>query len=133
VERLRTHPELGRRLLWLTGVDDDELQQIYAASSCLLAPSEGEGFGLPLIEAARHGLSILARDLPVFREVGGDGADYFNGLDGTSLADALRDWLVRKAAGKHAPVEELRWMTWQENVRQLLALLKTPARRTDIQ
>ncbi|XYJ11339.1 glycosyltransferase [Telluria sp. B2] len=133
VERLRTHPELGRRLLWLTGVDDDELDQIYGAASCLLAPSEGEGFGLPLIEAARHGLPILARELPVFREVGGDGAEYFSGLDGPTLAHAVRDWLARQAAGRHAPASSLRWMTWQENVRQLLTILKTPARRTDIQ
>ncbi|MFC5480062.1 glycosyltransferase [Massilia suwonensis] len=129
VERLRTHPELGRRLLWLTGVDDDELEQIYGASSCLLAPSEGEGFGLPLIEAARHGLPILARDLPVFREVGAGGVDYFSGLDGAALADAVRDWLARKEAGQLAPVSALRWMTWQENVRQLLALLHPQAIR----
>jgi glycosyltransferase involved in cell wall biosynthesis len=127
VERLRTHPELGRRLLWLTDVDDDELEQIYGASSCLLAPSEGEGFGLPLIEAARHGLPILARDLPVLREVGAAGADYFSGLDGAALAGALRDWLARKEAGKLAPVSALRWMTWQDNVRQLLAILHPPA------
>jgi glycosyltransferase involved in cell wall biosynthesis len=127
VERLRTHPEQGRRLLWLTGVDDEELEQIYGASSCLLAPSEGEGFGLPLIEAARHGLPILARDLPVFREVGANGADYFSGPDGAALAGALRDWLARKEAGTLAPVSALRWMTWEENVRQLLAILHRPA------
>jgi glycosyltransferase involved in cell wall biosynthesis len=52
MERLRDSPELGRRLLWLHGIDDDTLQQVYEASTCLLFPSEGEGFGLPLIEAA---------------------------------------------------------------------------------
>jgi glycosyltransferase involved in cell wall biosynthesis len=124
VERLRTHPERGRRLLWLAGIDDEELQQVYLASRCLLAPSEGEGFGLPLIEAARHGIPVLARDLPVFREVGGEAADYFNGLDGAALAGAVREWLARSAQGGPARTAGLRWMTWEENVRRLLALLQ---------
>lgn len=123
VERLRTHPERDRRLRWLTGIGDDELQQLYRTSSCLLAPSEGEGFGLPLIEAARYGLPILARDIPVFREVAASGADYFSGLDGGSLAQAVRDWLERSASGKVADPANMPWMTWHENVVRLLALL----------
>lgn len=39
------------------------------SSTCLIAASFGEGFGLPLIEAAQHGLPIMARDIAVFREV----------------------------------------------------------------
>jgi glycosyltransferase involved in cell wall biosynthesis len=124
VERLRTHPESGRRLLWLTGVDDEELQQLYLASSCLLATSEGEGFGLPLIEAARYGLAVLARDLPVFHEVAGDAADYFSGLDGASLAGAVRTWLTRSTGGDVAKIADMRWITWRENVRRLLLLLQ---------
>ncbi|MFC4930349.1 glycosyltransferase [Massilia sp. GCM10023247] len=126
VERLRSHPELGRRLLWLTGVEDDELQQIYLASSCLLAPSEGEGFGLPLIEGARYGLPLLARDIPVFREVAGDGASYFSGLDDASLSAAIADWLARRAAG-HVTASSVSWITWKENVRRLMALLQPQA------
>jgi len=126
IERLRNHPEQGQRLLWLTGVDDDELQQIYLASRCLLAPSEGEGFGLPLIEAARYGLPLLARDIPVFREVAGDGATYFSGLDGAALAGAIGAWLARHAAGDVAP-STVPWITWKENVQRLLTLLQTPA------
>ncbi|MDD2882997.1 MAG: glycosyltransferase, partial [Rhodoferax sp.] len=44
VERLGMHPELGRRLHWPSHVSDEYLDQIYAACTCLLAPSEGEGF-----------------------------------------------------------------------------------------
>lgn len=123
LERLRTHPELGKRLLWLTGIGDAELEQIYRASSCLLAPSEGEGFGLPLIEGAHYGLPILARDIPVFREVAGAGADYFSGLDGAALANAVRNWLERSAAGELADPARMSWMTWRENVCRLLDIL----------
>jgi len=123
LERLRASPELGRRLLWLDGVDDDTLQQVYLASSCLLFPSEGEGFGLPLIEAAHHGLPLMARDLPVFREVAGDHAHYFAGMDGADLAAAVREWLALHAAGRHPAPQGMDWMTWREQARALLALL----------
>jgi glycosyltransferase involved in cell wall biosynthesis len=123
MERLRGSPELGRRLLWLDGIDDDTLQQVYLASTCLLFPSEGEGFGLPLIEAAHHGLPLLVRDLPVFREVAGAHAHYFSGMDGAALAGAVREWLALHAEDRAPTPQGMTWMTWQEQARALLALL----------
>jgi glycosyltransferase involved in cell wall biosynthesis len=127
MERLRGSPELGKRLLWLDGIDDDTLQQVYLASTCLLFPSEGEGFGLPLIEAAHHGLPLLARDLPVFREVAGEHAHYFAGMDGEALAAAVREWLALHAEGRHPVSQGMAWMTWQQQARALLDLLTAPA------
>ena len=60
-----------------------------AVSSSLIAASECEGFGLPLIEAARQGLPVIARDIPVFREVAGDHAFYYSAGRPEELADAL--------------------------------------------
>ena len=88
VTAIREHPELNNRLFWENDADDTRLMDAYDSSTCLLSPSEGEGFGLPLIEAARHNLPILARDIPVFREVAGDHALYFSGLE-------LNPWLKR--------------------------------------
>jgi glycosyltransferase involved in cell wall biosynthesis len=70
--RLKRHPERDQRMFWHEDVDDAELQALYAGSTALLALSHGEGYGLPLVEAARHGLPVFARDLPVFREILGD-------------------------------------------------------------
>ena len=61
--------EIGNRLFWLEGISDEYLEKIYDAATCLIAASEGEGFGLPLIKVAQHKLPIIARDIPVFREV----------------------------------------------------------------
>ena len=91
--RLQQHPEAGRRLRWFTDIDDRHLRALYAASVALLAASEAEGFGLPIVEAAGHGLPVIARDLPVFREVAGEHAFYFSGFTAGDLADALRAWL----------------------------------------
>lgn len=124
VQRLREHPELGRRLFWLQGLDDDALQQLYRDCACLLVPSEGEGFGLPLIEAARHGLPVLARDLPVFREVAGAHAHYFDGLDGEALAAAVRAWLALDADGAAPASAAMPWLTWADNAVELLEVLQ---------
>ena len=93
-ERINNHVELGKRLFWLDGISDEYLENIYKASACLVSASEGEGFGLPLIEAAKQGIPILARDLPVFREVAGEHAFYFTGLAAARLSiSRIKDWL----------------------------------------
>ena len=93
IEKIKSHSELGKRLFWLDGISDEYLEKVYSASTCLIAASEGEGFGLPLIEAAQHNLPIIARDIPVFREVAGEHAFYFSGLDTFGLSTAIQDWL----------------------------------------
>jgi glycosyltransferase involved in cell wall biosynthesis len=123
VERLRSHPEKGIRLFWLSDISDEFLEKIYAASDCLIAASHGEGFGLPLIEAARHSLPILARDLPVFREVAGCHAAYFDGFEPQPLANAIRDWLSRKAEGETIRSDDLQWITWKTSAAMFLDAL----------
>ncbi|MFL6671682.1 MAG: glycosyltransferase [Massilia sp.] len=119
-EHMASHPEKSRRLFWLAGISDEMLLKLYAGSAALLSPSEGEGFGLPLIEAAQHDIPIIARDLPVFREVAGDHAWYFTGLAPSDLADTVSAWLALKREGK-APVSTgMPWLTWDQSAQQAL-------------
>lgn len=120
VERLRNHPELDKRLFWLDGISDEYLEKVYAASTCLIAASEGEGFGLPLIEAAQHKLPIIARDIPVFREVAGKNAFYFDGLSPDDLAHTIEKWLELYNKGKAPSSEGIKWLTWKESAMYLL-------------
>ncbi|MES2352172.1 MAG: glycosyltransferase, partial [Pseudomonadota bacterium] len=122
VQRIEQHPELGRRLLWLRHASDAALLRLYQQCTALLAASAGEGYGLPLIEAARHRLPILARDLPVFREVCGEHASYFSGGAG-ELAAALADWLRRHALGATPASAAICAPTWAASAAQLLRLV----------
>lgn len=119
-DKLRLHPESGKRLFWLEGISDEYLEKIYAASCCLIAASEGEGFGLPIIEAAQHKLPIIARDIPVFREVAGEHAFYFRGLEAVDLADAIGEWLSLNGKGQAPQSAGLPWLTWRESAQQLI-------------
>ncbi|WP_120010582.1 glycosyltransferase [Teichococcus vastitatis] len=120
VQRLRSHPQLGSKLHWLEGISDVDLRRLYGMSSCLLMASEGEGFGLPLVEAARAGLPILTRDLPVFREVVGEHAIYFKGTETKDLAQALLFWLEAQARGAIPSSTNIRTLNWDSSARQLM-------------
>ncbi len=118
---LRTHPECGSRLIWLDGIGDEYLERVYAAASGLLAASKDEGFGLPLIEAAARGLPVLARDIPVFREVAGDQASYFAGDAPDELAQALAGWAARGFTPR--PAKGVRHNAWKESALVLIKVL----------
>jgi glycosyltransferase involved in cell wall biosynthesis len=123
IERLRRHPRLGTRLFWFEDVSDEYLDRIYGACSCLIAASEGEGFGLPLIEAAQHKLPILARDIPVFREIAGEHASFFKGRTPEALADAVSEWLQLRAQNRQPHSEGMSWLTWAQSADRLKAIL----------
>lgn len=123
VERFTHHKELNHRLFWLSDVSDEYLESIYDAADCLIAASTGEGFGLPLIEAAQYGKPIIARDIPVFREVAGDNAFYFDGLSADNLSDALNEWLRLKGSTGVPDVKGLKWLTWEQSAIQLLTAI----------
>ncbi len=60
VRRIRNHPELDRRLLWLGGIDDAQLAWLYANAFLTVTPSQYEGLGVPLMEALDRGCATLS-------------------------------------------------------------------------
>lgn len=123
VTLLHSHPERNKRLFWLEGISDEYLEKVYAASTCLIAASYGEGFGLPLIEAAQHKLPIIARDIPVFREVAGEHAYYFDATSHEGLAQTVKRWLDQYQRGTHAKSDGMQWLKWMESARKLAQIV----------
>jgi glycosyltransferase involved in cell wall biosynthesis len=122
-QRLRQHPENGTRLFWIENASDELLLKLYGTSTVLLAASEGEGFGLPLVEAAQHGLPVIARDLPVFREIAADHAFYFSANGDVDLTEALSMWFDLFARGEHPASDAIQWQTWEQSIQQLLEVI----------
>jgi len=98
---LKNHPLLHKRFFYLDYISDAELSFIYQSSDALISASEDEGFGLPNIEASLFDLPIIARDIPIFREVCQDGAYYFPDTDDENIFIAyFEQWLLLHAQGK---------------------------------
>jgi glycosyltransferase involved in cell wall biosynthesis len=68
--------QLGGVIVQRRGLSRAELAKHYRKARLVLQPSEAEGFGLPVAEALACGAVVVASDLPVLREVGGDAAVY---------------------------------------------------------
>lgn len=82
-------------------VSAEDVAQLYRISDVVLMPSDAEGFGLPLVEAALARVPIVCADLPVFREVGGRGLYTFPIAAGAievaeQVERALRERAVRQ-------------------------------------
>lgn len=125
-KKIRKHTELNKRLFWIEGASDEYIEKIYSTCTCLIAASEGEGFGLPLIEAARNKIPIIARNIPVFKEVAGKYAYYFNNDNNPKeIADAVKDWLELFELNKHPKSDNMPWLTWKQSSEQLLKCIIT--------
>jgi glycosyltransferase involved in cell wall biosynthesis len=82
---------VAEAIVELPSLDRATLAAVYRRAAVVLLPSEREGFGLPLLEALACGTPVVASDLPVLREVGGDAASYVGVGDADALAaGALR-------------------------------------------
>lgn len=120
LKRLRRHPESGKRLLWLQQISDEFLDAIYPAAVCLIAASESEGYGLPLVEAARHRLPIIARDIAPFREIAHGSAFFFNSTTASGLASEIEEWLEAKKTDSHPKPYGIDVVTWEQSASELL-------------
>ena len=83
-------------------LSDLEVAQLYWWADALLLPSEQEGFGLPLLEAALARLPVFCSDIPVLREVGGPNAHYFHPeSDPREIASLIVNVLNRPGPSAH--------------------------------
>jgi glycosyltransferase involved in cell wall biosynthesis len=120
--QIRSHPEFGRRLHWFDQMSDEGLGLLYEACRGLLMASRGEGWGLPLLEAATHRRCVLARDLPVFREHGLLNIIYFSDDRAEQLGDRLMELV--NLSQHPAPSAEL--PSWSTCVDELLEAIGIP-------
>lgn len=80
----------GASVVFHGGVTDAEYAALLADRAVLVSASLDEGYGLPLAEALALGVPAVVTDMPIFREVAGDGALYAPGTDAGAFAAAVR-------------------------------------------
>jgi glycosyltransferase involved in cell wall biosynthesis len=110
-------------------LEREVLASVYRGAAIVLQPSEREGFGLPVLEALACGTPVVASDLPVLREVGGDAAIYAPGGDVVAWTEKVvqlinerrerpEQWEVRRAAAI-AQAARFSWAAYAERMMEL--------------
>lgn len=128
---VRAHADKVRTLGYVT---DEDLRSLFRRATAFAFPSLGEGFGLPVLEAMTAGVPVLASDLPVLREVGGDAALYADPHAVDALTAGLRTLLGDEAErARLARLGEARaaGFSWARTARETLdAVEGAAAQRT---
>ena len=117
------------RLVFHDGVTDEEYHRLVQSATALVTASLDEGFGIPLVEAMSLGIPVVVSDIPIFREIGGDAALYFDPRKADAIAAAVRrlavpgEWAARSAQS----IDQAARFTWAGSARTLLGVLEGTA------
>jgi glycosyltransferase involved in cell wall biosynthesis len=106
VERIIKESDAQGFVKILGFVADKDLGSLYKYSLGFVFPSLSEGFGLPGLEAMNAGTLLLASEVPVFKEIYGTHAVYFNPLDFTSIEKVMINVLEMKSEDRKKLIEE---------------------------
>jgi glycosyltransferase involved in cell wall biosynthesis len=124
--------ELGlEAVVRFTGwIPRQELYELFEGATAFLAPSEFEGFGMPVIEALAAGIPTACSSIPPFDEIAGSAAARFDPGSVPAIAAAM-DFITTgadfQARARIAGPEQARRFDWQETARLTLEALERAA------
>jgi glycosyltransferase involved in cell wall biosynthesis len=123
---------VSHRIISLPFLTRGVLAAVYRRASLVLQPSSAEGFGLPVIEALACGTAVIASDLPVLREVGGDACMYCPVGDINAWVSAVNGLLSQRdsdgqlpRAHRAAGVAQAARFSWAEHTRRMIGIYET--------
>jgi glycosyltransferase involved in cell wall biosynthesis len=114
-------------IVFENGVSDAEYRTHLRDAVAMVSACRDEGFGIPLIEGMIEGTPLVISDIPVFREVGGHAATFFDQESPQAFADAVlamdnpRDWVTFTSFAR----EQGAVFNWQVGAETLFALLNS--------
>ncbi len=116
-KQLKEHPDFGKGIYHFEGLGDKEINYLYQKAQCLVFASYIEGFGLPIVEALQRGTPVVAVDVPVLREVGGNDCTWFE-------QDNAEDLSRKILEQKNAERKKVIWTnSWDDSMEKLLGVL----------
>ena len=114
-------------IVFENGVSDEEYIERLRSSTAMVSACFDEGFGIPLIEGLAAGTPLVISDIPVFREVGGPAATYFDPNSPEAFARAVLsiDNPERWNELTELALTQAAEFSWDESARRLLHLVTT--------
>jgi glycosyltransferase involved in cell wall biosynthesis len=89
IKRLTQSLNIQEKTKFLGYLDSSDFARIYSQASALVFPSLYEGFGLPLVEAMKLGVPIIAGKYGSILEVCEEACEYVNSRNPVAIAEAL--------------------------------------------
>lgn len=99
LERCRS---IGAHVIEVSGLSTPSLKRLLDGARALLMPSFAEGYGLPIVEALAAHVPVIASDIPVFRESGGDRIVTASPIDGERWLEKIREFASSNAPERQA-------------------------------
>lgn len=109
----------NKQLFWYENADDEKLIELMSSADVYVNASIYEGFGLPVVEAAKYNLPLFLRDIPVFKELAGDFANYFSTED--ELVQCIQQFINNPSQFTPMPCNLA--ITWSQSAECLTRLL----------
>lgn len=104
-----------------------ELPGLYQGAKAMLFPTLYEGFGIPVLEAFACGTPVACSDLPVLREVAGEGAVFFDPHSEAAITSALMSLLDSDSLADdliEAGRRQVDRFSWEQSARALESLAR---------
>src|SRR5262249_21426508 len=108
-------------------VSKKELRALYQNAMALVMPSLEEGFGLPILEAMASQTPVIASDIPVFREIGGNSFVAVDPASAESIAVGMRQVWQDPAERQNwiaKGVKQAEKFSWDETARKTLEIYR---------
>jgi glycosyltransferase involved in cell wall biosynthesis len=117
----------GYDVIHLGYVDDDTKDSLFQSATVFAHASQYEGFGMPILEAMSYGRPVAMSGIPVFREVGGNAALYFDYTKPEKAAAAIQKLLASeklRAEYSQKALERASSYKWETIAGDLFAMIK---------
>jgi glycosyltransferase involved in cell wall biosynthesis len=132
LQRLASELGVSDRVRFVDWVSDFELEALYRCARAFVLPSFIEGFGLPILEAMRHGTPVACSGQSALAEVAGDAALLFDPADQASVTDGVRRLLEDERLRSELAArgeERSRQFTWERTAELTLAAYRRAVAR----
>lgn len=103
----------------------EDLALLYRGAKCLVITSDSEGFGLPLIEGMSCGARVVASDIPVLREVGGDDIGFFAPGEPDACAESILKVTERPLNNRDFLPGKWSWLNHVKTIRSVYNTLES--------
>ena len=91
--RIKHIQHQNKNIIFTGYISDKDLSLLYKNALIYVFPSLYEGFGIPIIDAQNFGVPVICSNIPIFREIAGQGAEFFD-LNVNSIIEKL-EFLIK--------------------------------------